>query len=1212
MVPDVYFVVTQLPITVSGKTDRKRLREIGASFSAQQLAEIRTSGQGLKRQPSTENEKALQQLWAGVLAIDADSIGLDDSFFRLGGDSIAAMKLVGEARRAGIHLTVADLFRNPKLEAVASLNLSLGNSSPENIVAFALLGETSDVTQIREEVAASCNTNTSLIEDIYPCSPLQEGMMALASKRPGDYIMQSVLALHDDTDEDRFRAAWERVVQSTAVLRTRIVHSSKMGMLQVVLADGIEWEQANELEQYLEKDKSVSMGLGDSLARYALVRDVGTGKRWMVWTLHHALYDGWSLPQIANLVTEVYHGAEVGKQPGFNAFIKYLGEQDHEAAAAYWQGTLADCQAISFPALPPAVQQPVADATTAFQCPALARRPSDITMSTLIRAAWALLASSYTSSDDVVFGATVTGRNAPVAGIEAMAGPTIATVPVRFVVLLAAFRATHFRLTGQEDATIGTPNANRDRWEVKDMVGFFVNMQCLRIKIGDESFEELVQQVHEVAVASHANADVPFENIVSKLKNDRDLSRHPLVQLVFAVHAQRDLGQLKLETLAILDAMPVNQNGKVDRKALEQQIDTQKGQSGLKRQPETETQRTMQQLWAGVLAIDADSIGLDDSFFRLGGDSIAAMKLVGEARRAGIHLTVADLFRNPKLEAVASLNLSNSSPENIVAFALLGETSDVTQIREEVAASCNTNTSLIEDIYPCSPLQEGMMALASKRPGDYIMQSVLALHDDTDEDRFRAAWERVVQSTAVLRTRIVHSSKMGMLQVVLADGIEWEQANELEQYLEKDKSVSMGLGDSLARYALVRDVGTGKRWMVWTLHHALYDGWSLPQIANLVTEVYHGAEVGKQPGFNAFIKYLGEQDHEAAAAYWQAWALLASSYTSSDDVVFGATVTGRNAPVAGIEAMAGPTIATVPVRVRAAHVLADDEVQIIASFDRRAIEPWQVDKMLRQFSFVMQQLATADAEAGIASIDTLTPEDRQQLWEWNHDVPPAIERCIHDLFADQAKARPDAPAICAWDGDMTYGELDVLSGRLAGHLVELGVGPEDIVPLCFEKSMWTVVAMLAVLKAGGAFLLLDPSLPHERLRLMCRKVSAKLSSIEASAPLAKDLVGTVVIVNADSALQLAHHASPITSVRPTHTAYVIFTSGSGRTKGCRIEHRAASSAVTAHGRYLGMQASTRTLQFASYAFAGSLVELLMNLCHGAVSVSYPKKSEEQI
>ncbi|KAK1914063.1 hypothetical protein P3342_007309 [Pyrenophora teres f. teres] len=141
------------------------------------------------------------------------------------------------------------------------------------------------------------------------------------------------------------------------------------------------------------------------------------------------------------------------------------------------------------------------------------------------------------------------------------------------------------------------------------------------------------------------------------------LSSRPLRQQFLQKTQQRLLEMLEAQlptymvpqTLAILDAMPVNQNGKVDRKALEQQIDTQKGQSGLKRQPETETQRTMQQLWAGVLAIDADSIGLDDSFFRLGGDSIAAMKLVGEARRAGIHLTVADLFRNPKLECLSRI-----------------------------------------------------------------------------------------------------------------------------------------------------------------------------------------------------------------------------------------------------------------------------------------------------------------------------------------------------------------------------------------------------------------------------------------------------------------------------------------------------------------------------------------------------------------------------
>ncbi|KAK1914064.1 hypothetical protein P3342_007310 [Pyrenophora teres f. teres] len=153
------------------------------------------------------------------------------------------------------------------------------------------------------------------------------------------------------------------------------------------------------------------------------------------------------------------------------------------------------------------------------------------------------------------------------------------------------------------------------------------------------------------------------------------LSSRPLRQQFLQKTQQRLLEMLEAQlptymvpqTLAILDAMPVNQNGKVDRKALEQQIDTQKGQSGLKRQPETETQRTMQQLWAGVLAIDADSIGLDDSFFRLGGDSIAAMKLVGEARRAGIHLTVADLFRNPKLDQLtaAAIASAHASPASI-------------------------------------------------------------------------------------------------------------------------------------------------------------------------------------------------------------------------------------------------------------------------------------------------------------------------------------------------------------------------------------------------------------------------------------------------------------------------------------------------------------------------------------------------------------------
>ncbi|KAE8855451.1 hypothetical protein PTNB73_10108 [Pyrenophora teres f. teres] len=244
--------------------------------------------------------------------------------------------------------------------------------------------------------------------------------------------MQMVLELRDDVDEDAFRAAWELVVQLTAVLRTRIVQHSELGLLQVVVEEKMQWTEAEDLEEYLNGDREEkSIGLGDPLTRYALIKEACSEKRWFAWTIHHAIYDGWSLPLILHAVKQVYSGGVLQRQPSFNAFIQYLGQQDHKAAISYWQTALADCEAVLFPTLPSTVAQPVADATVEYQCPPLSKATSDTTTSTLIRAAWAIVASRYTSSDDVVFGATVTGRNAPVTSIDAMLAPTIATVPVR-------------------------------------------------------------------------------------------------------------------------------------------------------------------------------------------------------------------------------------------------------------------------------------------------------------------------------------------------------------------------------------------------------------------------------------------------------------------------------------------------------------------------------------------------------------------------------------------------------------------------------------------------------------------------------------------------------------------------------------------------------------------------------------------------------------
>ncbi|KAK2811278.1 hypothetical protein FQN49_008470, partial [Arthroderma sp. PD_2] len=120
LIPAIYIPLKTIPRVASGKIDRPRLRAIGASLSVEDLAQLsRLDRERLP--PQTGAERLIQELWAEILKVGPETIGLDDSFFRIGGDSIGAMRLVGMARQRGITLTVRDIFRNPVLRDLASL-----------------------------------------------------------------------------------------------------------------------------------------------------------------------------------------------------------------------------------------------------------------------------------------------------------------------------------------------------------------------------------------------------------------------------------------------------------------------------------------------------------------------------------------------------------------------------------------------------------------------------------------------------------------------------------------------------------------------------------------------------------------------------------------------------------------------------------------------------------------------------------------------------------------------------------------------------------------------------------------------------------------------------------------------------------------------------------------------------------------------------------
>lgn len=130
----------------------------------------------------------------------------------------------------------------------------------------------------------------------------------------------------------------------------------------------------------------------------------------------------------------------------------------------------------------------------------------------------------------------------------------------------------------------------------------------------------------------------------------------------------------------------------------------------------------------------------------------------------------------------------------------------------------------------------------------------------------------------------------------------------------------------------------------------------------------------------------------------------------------------------------------------------------------------------------------------------ITDVDIRRVYAWNSTPLIEVQKCIHQLFEDQAALNPDAEAIVCEDGSFTYSETNSMATRLSSYLNVFGVGAGQFVPICFEKSVWNVVAMLAILKTGAAFVPLDSFSPIARLSALVSSLEAKVSNQTASMP----------------------------------------------------------------------------------------------------------------
>ncbi|KAK8064711.1 hypothetical protein PG994_007349 [Apiospora phragmitis] len=811
----------------------------------------------------------------------------------------------------------------------------------------------------------------------------------------------------------------------------------------------------------------------------------------------------------------------------------------------------------------------------------------------------------------------------------------------------------------------------------------------------------------------------------------------------------------------MIESIPTTASGKTDRgklRAMGEQLTTLELMAygparSIRREPATPREIQLQGLWSAVLGLPREAISAEDSFLRIGGDSIGAMRLVSLARDAGLSISVTDVFRNPRLSDLAKIaetSYDHQAQAALMPFSLLGKKLEMSQVRAQIAQLCRIDEVMVEDAFPCTPLQEGLLALTARRSGDYVAQNAFQLQHSIEISRFQQAWEHVMATTPILRTRIVDIDGEGSLQVIIReDEFTWPELKSTTHYQDSDRKQGMGMGTPLMRYAITKDADNCYSF-IWTVHHALYDGWSMPLVLERLEMAYDGMVLQTPPEFQGFVNFIRNVDNDDVDRFWTsqfehleakafptlpspvyqprsdtavshsitglswpntdttpsttvkaALSILVATHFNALDALFGVTVTGRQAPVNGIREMTGPTIATVPIRVsvdkestvdqflqhlqiqsidmvpyeqtglqkirRISHrarqacefqtlliihpiedssrsstsifvedtdanegvdeSFADFDVHSLTlecdlsstgvllrfRFDSSVVEKQYVENLGARLELVLRQLCdTSMTDRKISDIDLVSSRDLEAIWDWNAVVRETIHGIVHEIIAKNALEHPDFQAVRAWDGNWTYQELDDIATITAHHLVGLGVGPDVIVPLYFEKSRWTPIAIMAVMKAGGASVLLDATLPHDRLRSIVQQVNPLLIiSSSTNQALAEGLTNKPTVVLGEGYLEGFNKPAlqALPKVNPWNKLYVVFTSGStGVPKGATITHSNFSSAIRHQQVATGISRSSRVFDFTKYAFDVSWSNFLHTLAAGGC-LCIPRQEE---
>lgn len=985
MIPTYFLILPFIPLSPNNKVEAKELKKLFNSLSHEQLMDL-TASKAPARSINSEASQKVIEIISSFTGIDSDSIDGDTSIFDLGVDSISALQLSTAFKNHGfVACSPATILQNPVIaDLVTALCAKISISQKDSRVKESQQLIQAYHHRYRAFVCGVLGMQGDDIEYIAPCSALQQGIISksITDEVRGTYFNSFVFHLSNGIMDDQLKTAWTQLVASQSILRTAFIKTAE-GYIQVALkAPNLRWIEEvvkndekdfldNHWEEWVQRNSEHVFTPVEAL----LVK--GPGFKKFVIRIFHAVYDGSSFELMLRQLQASYTGKSItSSAPSFKEALSHGPLWRHDNCREFWQNHLLGWDDSS------TLQLSSAHADAASQIRVIGgtalesiRKKHKITLQPVIMALWTSVLQKHFSGG-LTTGVIVSGRSIDLAGIENTIGPLFNTLPF--------FNKT---LSGQTWASLIR--------KCSDFSTAILPFQHVPLKSiqkwcsgGRQLFDNLfVFEVEQAAVDEvelwriedgPLNPDYPLALEAKKLLNgDIQLTLVAQGHVANASKLQEILNQVE-ENLALMSAdaplpQPMGNGVAVSAK---QNGSAHSNTEARKQQLEwTDQALQIRDEIASLSGIDASEISVGSTILELGLDSIDVIQLSARLKQKGISLSASSVMRQQTIARMTSC-IEVQQASELPKSATNERFHSIEQKLWTCARNAGLNADEIEAVLPPTPLQESMAAGMIHSDFEwYFNHDLLEIRAGVDMEKLQEAFVKVINQSPILRTGFLEVDDlqldMGYCQIVHkhwsneVEHIEVEDLTEAGNLIENAKQMSKTKNgiDSLFQLKFVSC--KGRTFVLISIAHALYDGWSLslfyqdlemafcgtlqtrmsakpflqrvlasgtedgdrfwtgyldgvtpstfPELrGDGVEEKLHRMEYSSKKPAPDILSFCKKQGISLQVLCQACWALVLAHRVKALDVTFGVVMSGRD--FEGAEDLMFPTINTVPLR----------------------------------------------------------------------------------------------------------------------------------------------------------------------------------------------------------------------------------------------------------------------------------------------------------